>query len=146
MEYGPVDTEIEALFTSDGTIHAPLGVRGGHEGARAQQFIRRADGQLEELDLCAHLIVKLGKDGETLVSICTGAGGYGMPCERDEQRVLHDFEQAYISIERAENVYGENGGGSGVVISKDGEINKAETNLRRQKLRKSYKEEEVVPA
>ena len=136
MEYGPVDTKIEALFTSDGTIHAPLGVRGGHEGARAQQFIRRTDGQLEVLDLCAHLIVE---PGESLVSICTGAGGYGMPCERDEQRVLHDFEEGYISIERAETVYG-------VVITKDGKINKVETNLHRQKLSKSYREEGTVPA
>jgi N-methylhydantoinase B len=136
VEYEPVDTEIEALFTSDGTVNAPLGVRGGHEGAKAQQFIRRADGQLEVLDLCAHLIVK---PGESLVSICTGAGGYGMPCERDEQRVLHDFEQGYISLERAENVYG-------IVISKDGHINKAETDLRRQKLSKSYKQEDVLPA
>ena len=45
-EYGPVDTTIEAWFSSDGTINAPLGVRGGQPGGRSSQFKRGRDGQL----------------------------------------------------------------------------------------------------
>ena len=102
VEYEPVDTSIEALFTSDGTINAPLGVRGGHAGTRSQQFIRRRDGELEELDLCARVTLE---PGESIISICTGAGGYGKPSERDPQRVARDVREGLVSIDRARQVY-----------------------------------------
>ena len=122
VEYEPVDTRIEALFTSDGTINAPLGVRGGHEGAKAQQFIRRRDGQSEELDLCARVALE---PGEALVSICTGAGGYGRPTERDPERVARDVREGFVSIHRARQVYG-------VDVDQTGKINVEKTNELRK--------------
>ena len=117
VEYEPVDTTIEALFTSDGTINAPVGVRGGGNGAKAQQFKRNKDGELEALDLCARVTVE---PGESLVSICTGAGGYGLPIERDIQRIVRDVCEGYVSLERARKVYG-------VAIDQDGNVNEEET-------------------
>jgi N-methylhydantoinase A/oxoprolinase/acetone carboxylase beta subunit/N-methylhydantoinase B/oxoprolinase/acetone carboxylase alpha subunit len=112
VEYEPVDTTIEALFTSDGTVNAPIGVRGGGNGAKAQQFKRNKEGELEVLDLCARVTVE---PGETLVSICTGAGGYGLPITRDLNRVAHDVREGYVTEERAKIVYG-------VVLNKDGNV------------------------
>ena len=118
VEYEPVGTSIEALFTSDGTINAPLGVRGGHAGTKSQQFIRKRDGQLEELDLCARVMLE---PGESIISICTGAGGYGKPTERDPQRVARDVREGLVSINRARLVYG-------VDIDPTGKINMKKTN------------------
>ena len=124
VEYEPVDTTIEALFTSDGTINAPLGVRGGHAGAKSQQFIRRRNGQLEELDLCARVILE---PGESIISICTGAGGYGKPVERDPERVARDVREGFVSMDRARTVYG-------VDVDASGKINHRKTKELRNML------------
>lgn len=136
VEYEPVDTRIEALFTSDGTINAPMGVRGGHAGAKSQQFIRRRDGQLEELELCARIVLK---PGESLISICTGAGGYGKPLERDPERVARDVKEGFVSIDRARQVYG-------VVIDQAGKSSITKTNALRKKLIGSHEITEMEMA
>ncbi|MFT5131778.1 MAG: N-methylhydantoinase A [Gammaproteobacteria bacterium] len=112
VEYEPIDTTIEALFTSDGTVNAPIGIRGGGNGAKAQQFKRNKKGELEVLDLCARVTVA---PGESLVSICTGAGGYGLPITRDCDRVARDVREGYVTKERAKNIYG-------VVFNDDGSV------------------------
>ena len=90
VEFGPVDTAMEAWFASDGTLNPPLGVRGGLPGGGAAQFLRRRDGGLEPVPACGG--VRLAP-GETLVSICCGGGGYGPPQERDPRRVAHDVAE-----------------------------------------------------
>ncbi|MBI3029222.1 MAG: hypothetical protein HYY64_06910 [Candidatus Rokubacteria bacterium] len=35
-----------------------------------------------------------------------GAGGYGVPAERDPQKVLHDVLDEFISLEMAREAYG----------------------------------------
>ena len=49
-------------------------------------------------------LVELG-DGERIISITCGGGGYGPPAERDPGRVRHDVIEGWISLERAERVY-----------------------------------------
>ena len=46
------------------------------------------------------------EDGEILVSIACGGGGYGDPKTRDPKRVLHDVREGLVSRNRAEEVYG----------------------------------------
>lgn len=111
-ELGPLDCSFEALFLSDGTINPPQGARGGHAGGRAQQFIRKADGELVELDLCGRVVVA---DGELLISISTGGGGYGSPSEREPARVLEEVAEGWLSRERAREVYY-------TVIDEDGQL------------------------
>jgi PAS domain S-box-containing protein len=52
-------------------------------------------------------------DGETVLSICSGGGGYGPPDERDPQRVTNDVVEGRISRDRAREIYkvvfGDNG-------------------------------------
>jgi N-methylhydantoinase B len=102
-EYGPSDSPIEAWFASDGSINAPLGVRGGLPGGRSAQFKRLQDGSLIKLEACGGVVLE---PGETIVAYCCGGGGYGHPRERDRQRVIEDVSEGWISAERAREVYG----------------------------------------
>jgi N-methylhydantoinase B len=62
-----------------------------------------ASSVLEALPNCAQ--VKLS-DGETILSICCGGGGYGDPTERSVDLVEKDLKEGWISAERASKVYG----------------------------------------
>lgn len=102
VEYGPVNTKIEIIYTSDGTHNAPRGVRGGQEGRCAQQYKRLIDGTLEVLPNFTQLVLE---PGETVVSMCTGGGGYGRPEERDPNLVFKDVSEGWITEQRAKDVY-----------------------------------------
>src|SRR6185312_15099176 len=94
VEFGPVGCEIEVGYVSDGNINIPRGARGGGAGGGADQLRRKTDGSTEVLSNCAQ--VKLA-DGETILSICCGGGGYGSPDERDPHRVINDVVEGRIS-------------------------------------------------
>jgi N-methylhydantoinase B len=102
VEFGPVGCEIEVGYVSDGCINAPRGVRGGETGGAADQRRRKADKSIEGLDACAQ--VRLA-DGETVLSISCGGGGYGPAAERPVERVAHDVAEGWISRQRARDVY-----------------------------------------
>lgn len=120
-EYGPVDTRMEAWFASDGTVNAPLGIRGGGNGGRSGQFRRGADGGLDELKPCGGVTLV---PGETVVARCCGGGGYGDPLTRDPERVADDVAEGWITSERAATVYG-------VVLDPTGAVDAAATRARR---------------
>jgi N-methylhydantoinase B len=104
VEFGPVGCEIEVGYVSDGCVNAPRGVRGGLSGGAANQLRRSAAGHPPEvLPNCAQ--VKLA-DGETILSICCGGGGYGDPTERSLALVEKDLQEGWISAARATAVYG----------------------------------------
>lgn len=103
VEFGPVGCDVEVSYVSDGRMNPPRGVRGGSSGGGADQFLRHLDGSLEQLDAATTVNVR---DGERVISICTGGGGYGSPLERDPERVRQDVQDAWISLKRAEEVYG----------------------------------------
>jgi N-methylhydantoinase B len=123
VEFGPKDTELEAIYLSDGTITPPRGAGGGGDGAAARQYRRGIDGSLTELDVIGH--VKLAP-GETILSYTTGGGGYGVPWEREAERVLHDVVEGWITPERAEHVYG--------VVVRHGELDIQATNALRARI------------
>src|SRR5262249_36513910 len=102
VEFGPVGCEIEVGYVSDGCINAPRGVRGGLTGGGADQRRRKTDHTTEALDACAQ--VRLA-EGETILSISCGGGGYGPPSERSAERVAHDVAEGWISPARARDVY-----------------------------------------
>lgn len=121
VEYGPVDTTLDVLFGSDGTVNAARGVRGGHDGALADQQRRRVDGSLAEVAACAHLVLQ---PGETVLSYSTGGGGYGSPLLRTAASVAADVREGWVSRERAAEVYG-------VVLADDGTVDEVATGARR---------------
>lgn len=103
VEYGPIGTSLTAAYGCDGTINPALGARGGLPGGAARHFKRALDGTLSALP--AYGIVVLG-DGERIISVSPGGGGYGPPIERESERVLSDVRERWISAERAREVYG----------------------------------------
>jgi N-methylhydantoinase B len=123
VEYGPADTEIEAMWSTDGYVHAAIGARGGYPGAPARQFLRRAGGGLEPLPGWGEQRLA---PGETVLATSAAGAGYGPPWERDPQRVLRDVREGWVSAEQAADVYG--------VIVRNGELDSAASAARRAEL------------
>ncbi len=121
VEFGPRGADIEVGYVSDGTINAAKGVRGGLAGGVADQKKRGRGGELTPLDPFAQVRLQ---DGERIVSVSCGGGGYGNPLQRDAAKVRHDVEEGWITRQRAEQVYG-------VVLSEPGEVDAAATARRR---------------
>lgn len=128
LEYGPVDCSLVVMYLSDGSVNPAMGVRGGLPGACARQYKRTTSGELIPLDACGHVELN---DGEMILSMSCGGGGYGSPGERDPERVRHDVSEGWITAERARLVYG-------VVLDDEGNIDIAST----RKLRGSATEPE----
>jgi N-methylhydantoinase B len=123
VEYGPADTEIEAMWSTDGYVHAAIGARGGYPGAPARQFLRRADGTVEPLPGWGEQVLA---PGETVLATSAAGAGYGPPWERALQRVLRDVADGFITAEQAVEVYG--------AVVRDGELDPAATEARRAEL------------
>jgi N-methylhydantoinase B len=102
VEYGPVNCAVEIGYVSDGVDNTAKGVRGGGRGNGAEQYRRTVSGELESLDPCAQVTLL---EGETIVSISCGGGGYGPAEERYPEKVGHDVREGWISAERAREVY-----------------------------------------
>jgi N-methylhydantoinase B len=102
VEYGPVGCSIKVAYGVDGVENPALGARGGLAGAPSRHFRRDRDGALHELPPLG--LIEL-KDGERIVSVTAGGGGYGPPEEREPARVQRDVVEGWISEERARNVY-----------------------------------------
>lgn len=125
VEYGPIGTTITAAYLSDGTYSPPLGVRGGGDGSTAQQRRKAVDGSVSD-EIGVAGLVDLA-DGESLISVTCGGGGYGPPTAREPERVLHDVTEGIITLRRAESVYG-------VVVTEAGEVVADATARRRAEL------------
>ncbi|WP_348647211.1 hydantoinase B/oxoprolinase family protein [Aestuariivirga sp. YIM B02566] len=117
VEFGPVGCDMQVAYVSDGTVNAARGVRGGGAGGKADQFRVRRDGTLQRLDACAQVTIH---EGERLLSISCGGGGYGNPAEREAETVARDVAEKWISAQRARDVYR-------VAVSEDGSLDRNET-------------------
>jgi N-methylhydantoinase B len=124
IEYGPVGTELEVLYTADGTVNPALGARGGSSGALSRPMMRTAEGEILQLEAWGRVVLA---PGETIVSVSSAGGGYGPAYERDPERVLGDLADGWISAERAHGVYG-------VVLGADGSLDERKTAARRAEL------------
>ena len=126
-EFGPLGgSTLEVVHVEDGAINSAKGTRGGHDGARMQNYHRTVDGELKKLPAWSDLILQ---PGETVVSYTAGGGGYGPPYERPLEQVQHDVNEGRITEQRAKDVYG-------VVFNEKGGIDKAATTERRRALAK----------
>ncbi len=112
VEFGPVGCDISVGYVSDGMVNPPLGVRGGGTGGGANQFRVFPDGSREQLPSCAQVMLR---DGERILSISCGGGGYGPPHERDPALVARDVAAGWITKARAAEVYR-------IQLTKDGDI------------------------
>ena len=117
VEFAPVGCDIEVMTNSDGHETPPRGVHGGFDGAVSRAYRRRANGEVEELP--GYHRIRLF-DGESIVSVSCGGGGYGVPEERDPELVAHNLSEGWITRERAERVYR-------VAFTPDGAVDPAKT-------------------
>lgn len=125
VEYGPVATDLEVVWATDGNESPPQGACGGLAGSPSRQFRRDAAGQLEKVPSYGRMTLE---PGERLVSFSAGGGGYGSPTGRDPDLVAADVAAGFISAERAGDIYG-------VVVDRDGELDLAATEARRKEKR-----------
>ena len=75
------------------------------------------DGGKTPLPSCAQVDVA---DGQRVLSISAGGGGYGDPRQRPAEQVARDIELGRISAERGRAVYG-------VAVDQNGSVNLEET-------------------
>ncbi|MGH6962856.1 MAG: hydantoinase B/oxoprolinase family protein [Phenylobacterium sp.] len=117
VEFEPDGCDVDVAYVCDGVVNAPLGVRGGLDGGGARQFIREVGGSAKSLPSAT--VARL-LQGEVLVCLTTGGGGYGDPFERPSEKVRHDVREGWITSGRAETVYG-------VALTAAGEVDLAKT-------------------
>jgi N-methylhydantoinase B len=121
VEYGPVGTALVAAYGCDGAENPALGARGGLPGGPSRHLTRDREGNTRELPAIA--LAEL-QDGERIICVTCGGGGYGPPHERDPERVRHDVIEGYVSLARARDVYG-------VVLTEDLRVNRRATEALR---------------
>jgi N-methylhydantoinase B len=102
VEFAPVGCDIEVMTNSDGHETPPRGVHGGRDGTPAQAIRRHKSEALEELP-GYHRITLF--EGETIISVSCGGGGYGLPEQRDPVLVAKDVAEGWITPARARDVY-----------------------------------------
>ena len=103
VEFGPIGTTILVNYGTDGAHNPALGARGGLAGGVSRHYRRDTQGEL--VDLLPYGLIEL-HDGETIVSITAGGGGYGLPQLRSIEAIVKDVQDGLVTVERARDVYG----------------------------------------
>ena len=100
--YYPLNHDMTVMYAADATTFPPRGVLGGHDAAPTVSQKMNADGVVENLpafnqELCA--------EGEKMMFLSCGGGGYGDPRDRDPGRVVDSINRGWLSPEKAKDVY-----------------------------------------
>jgi N-methylhydantoinase B len=102
--YGPLLSPAASHYYMEGVVNPPQGVHGGGAALGPAAWKVGSDGRARQVvDTVAEAHLEAG---EAIVSLGSGAGGYGSPFERDIDAVLEDVRDEYISIARAAAAYG----------------------------------------
>ncbi|HEV8716047.1 MAG TPA: hydantoinase B/oxoprolinase family protein, partial [Candidatus Binatia bacterium] len=102
--YGPIAGQMELSYSIDGMVTPAQGVCGGLSARSAAVFLIRHSGELEKLSEPVKRVVLM--PGERIGVRTAGGGGYGPPSQRDSSAVLKDVRDGYVTIGRAQDVYG----------------------------------------
>ncbi|MDX6730939.1 MAG: N-methylhydantoinase [Baekduia sp.] len=124
VEYGPQHSELRLIYASDGHRNPAQGARGGLPGAGSCQYRRDREGALHPLPGLGELTLQ---PGETVVARTAAGGGYGVPWEREVERVRCDVLERWITPEHAREAYG-------VEIDDRGAVDENATARRRRQL------------
>jgi N-methylhydantoinase B len=91
---------------SDRNLFSPYGVEGGFAGA-PNRFAVMRDGRSLTLSPNVGKVTGFAlNEGDRVVVLTAGGGGYGEPLDRDPGNVLHDVRAGYVSTAAARNIYG----------------------------------------
>ena len=103
VTFGPRWDPMDAAYVTDCVMFPPRGTQGGLDAAGSAVFMRDGAG-------AEHAIPPLGtitlQPGEEIGQHSTGGGGYGVPFEREPERVRADVLAGFVSFARAREVYG----------------------------------------
>jgi len=103
VQYGPKRDPVTFTFPMEGYETPAKGVRGGLPGAKAVATkIDRSGNETRLPNIYAGEL----QPGECIRSRDCGGGGYGLPTDRDPERVRHDVMERWVSRVRARDVYG----------------------------------------
>ena len=80
------------------------GMAGGAPGPCNEFLVHRADGSVEQVEICTSGI-ELG-EGDSFQMRLPSGGGFGDPLDRDPARVQADVEEGRIATAEAEQIYG----------------------------------------
>jgi N-methylhydantoinase B len=100
--YYSMSGEMTVAYCADGDTNAAKGVLGGKEAVPSANWVRSANGRMEQQP--SFHIARL-QQGEAMVYRSCAGGGYGPPEQRDPERVAKDVNRQWLSPERAESVY-----------------------------------------
>lgn len=115
-------TAVVVLRGQDRHVFNPWGAHGGHAGGNAA-CLANFEGHCASLGKVSMYRPKVG---ETLTIVGAGGGGFGVPLQRDPERVLIDYRNGLVSKERARDVYG--------VVILDGDVDRGATAALREEL------------
>jgi N-methylhydantoinase B len=120
-------TDVTWSRYSDRQKFPPQGLFGGKEGTRGELILNplTPHEQKQKSKGVTHL-----KAGDLLSIRLPGSGGYGIPWERDPERVLWDVQNGKVSLRSAREDYL-------VVFHQDLSVNREETEALRAKARKT---------
>ena len=133
--FGPRENKMTVSLLGGGKLYPPQGVLGGFDSKPSYNGIIYEDDTNEELGDA--MMVEL-KPGQFICSIDSGGSGYGHPVYREENRVMNDVMEGYISLSEAENIYGvlfEKNKKDGNLIIQENDTRKK----RREMINKLYK-------
>jgi N-methylhydantoinase B len=100
----PVAHDAKLITTFDRSRYSPAwGLHGGGAGAPNLVEIHRRDGAIEPHMKVTDMPVN---EGEAIVFMGGGGGGYGDPFQRDVERVVGDVNEGYVSVEAAKSQFG----------------------------------------
>jgi N-methylhydantoinase B len=98
--------EMTLTMHGDRAVVTPFGLAGGTNGGPNILRLRRAKLSGKEEDLGMYAMGITLQPGDHVIYQSNGGGGFGNPLERDPTKVLDDVQEGWISLDKAENVYG----------------------------------------
>ncbi|MET3578158.1 N-methylhydantoinase B [Mesorhizobium robiniae] len=99
----PVDHDMTLVYAADGTTFPPRGVLGGHAASPTRSEKRLSDGTVATLPA---FNAEICEQGQKLMFLASGGGGYGDPKARAPERVVRSINRGWLSPEKAVEVYG----------------------------------------
>ena len=105
----------------------PWGLAGGNDGAGNEVTLRLDGREVAELPN-AKVVTQRLKSGDTFTVRSGGGGGFGSPLERNPESVAFDVAEEYVTATEARDVYG-------VVLGRDGVVDRAATEALRREMR-----------
>ncbi|MGB0631576.1 MAG: hydantoinase B/oxoprolinase family protein [Alphaproteobacteria bacterium] len=137
-EYRFLSEETQMVMRSDRRRYLPYGLEGGRAGTPSWNLRNTGTPDQGAIPVMPMEPVIFRK-GETFLHVSGGGGGHGDPLERAPEDVLEDVREERFTADYARDVYG-------VVFTGDPiAVDRAETDRRRDEIRKSPPEREHPP-